>query len=880
MAINSLSSMSKGMSGLASGMDTQGMVDAMLAGTQAKIDKQKANKATLGYKQAMYRDVFANLKSLQDNFFTFGSKNNLLYPSFYNNMSASTKSAFFKATASSGATAGKVTVNSINQLAQTFKQKSADTAAGEVSGKLNLATANEQELTVTLDGVRKVIKLPPTVKDANGVVDAKKFAEDLQKTINRTLGNGMTVTTDGTNIKFGVTHDSHQFMLQGNMAAMDILGVSTGISNKVNTGMALGDINLKEPLQGSAFAFTINGTQFKYDDQKALSDIIREVNNSNAGVEIRYSTLEDKFSIESSVSGSGSTITMSQSEGNLLTSLFGTAGGGAATGDMTYRYDGLKGKIPGLEGDPAATLTPDDKVKVDALLATTNGELDRSIRAGSKFTLMVGGKEVTLTIPEKPADQKYTVDDLIAAVDSNAELKAAGVKLEMTVDSTNNRNGGVKLTANVGVEVSVAGNSSFGTLLGVSGSTKSQATADTTLAEMGITASAGKPLVITIGNQTLNITDSSLTAKQLSEQMTAALQKNPGVSATASISFDATESKGRFRIFGVDIPMDFTIVGDDNKLLGTSTLSVGQGQKAMETVSAGQNAVLYLGGQRVERSSNDFSIDGISYSLNETFNTGYNGTAASADTSFADVTVTRNTDQIFEGMTKFIDEYNKTLDKVWGMLKEDPTYKEYPPLTDKQKGEMTDNEIELWEKKSKEGLLRGDDTMEGIMSAMNRALTKRVGDSKTSLAEMGITTSYDFDKGYAGKLVFSDVTGQKLKDAIAQDPGAIERLFTDDKEGIATELNKILHSATSDTAGIRNDPYANLSLVNQAGRPGVRDTTSSIYKEIRNINENLETLGRKYESEYKRYWKQFNAMEQMISNMNQQSSWLTQQLGS
>ena len=54
------------------------------------------------------------------------------------------------------------------------------------------------------------------------------------------------------------------------------------------------------------------------------------------------------------------------------------------------------------------------------------------------------------------------------------------------------------------------------------------------------------------------------------------------------------------------------------------------------------------------------------------------------------------------------------MDKIHSLFVEDPYYKDYAPLTDEQKAEMSDREIELWEEKAKTGLLRGDSALNAI----------------------------------------------------------------------------------------------------------------------------------------------------------------------
>ena len=56
------------------------------------------------------------------------------------------------------------------------------------------------------------------------------------------------------------------------------------------------------------------------------------------------------------------------------------------------------------------------------------------------------------------------------------------------------------------------------------------------------------------------------------------------------------------------------------------------------------------------------------------------------------ITVSRNTDQIVDGVKSFIEDYNALIDKLNSLIEEDTDYREYAPLTDAQKKEMSEDE--------------------------------------------------------------------------------------------------------------------------------------------------------------------------------------------
>ncbi|MEG0541145.1 MAG: flagellar cap protein FliD N-terminal domain-containing protein, partial [Angelakisella sp.] len=598
MAINSLSSASKGMSGLVSGMDTQSMVDAMLAGTQAKIDKQKANKTILGYKRDIYRNTLTDLKNFQNNFFKFGSKTgtNMLSTDFYNSLTALNKSSAFKVTAGSSALAGKTTINSIEQLAQSLKLKSTlDKTTADVKGTLDISQIKEgSEIQMVLDGVSKMIKLP------QGAASDAEFVAQLNASIQQTFGNGVSASLDGGVISFNAADSSREFKISGNLDAMGALGLKSGVSNKMSLYMSLGDINFAQPLSGSSFKFNINGVDFEVTENDSLNTVISKINSSNANVKVRYSAIEDKFSIESTISGKGTKIEMSQSEGNLLTALFGEGSSGSIVGKQLYSYGDITAKLPGVPENVGTPPTADEQKLIDEAIALLNSNVDRFATASvGEFVLKVDGKDIKIKLPPRekdPADATkelpYTMEHLIKAINDNTELDAKGIKLSLDIQN-GNFTGGVTMKANEGVHID--GGSAFAAI-GLSAKTTNEKTAteDATLASMGI---AG-PLTVKIGAETLSFTAnqtlSEVTAameNKLKEQATAAGQTAEQVGAIKVEVLKAPPgSEGKIRLFGVDIPVDIQIGGDGNKLFGTDKLTLNGGGKALATVTEGKNA--------------------------------------------------------------------------------------------------------------------------------------------------------------------------------------------------------------------------------------------------------------------------------------------------
>ena len=140
--------------GLASGMDTESIVEKMLSGTQSKIDKQTGLKQQLEWKQEMVRGIITDINSFHDKYFSFYSSANT--------------SAIKVISAASNA-AGKVTIDSIDQLASACKVKSRDRVSGELKGTVidpGQFTEESYSFEMTLDGVSRTISFISSRKKA------------------------------------------------------------------------------------------------------------------------------------------------------------------------------------------------------------------------------------------------------------------------------------------------------------------------------------------------------------------------------------------------------------------------------------------------------------------------------------------------------------------------------------------------------------------------------------------------------------------------------------------------------------------------------------------------------------------------------------------
>jgi len=268
---------------------------------------------------------------------------------------------------------------------------------------------------------------------------------------------------------------------------------------------------------------------------------------------------------------------------------------------------------------------------------------------------------------------------------------------------------------------------------------------------------------------------------------------------------------------------------------------------------AGKDASFVLNGLETTRNSNTFTISGVEFSLKAEGNTR--------------ISSAPDTDKVFDTIKNFVDKYNELITKTNEQLVE-KRYRDYKPLTNEQKADMSDKEIELWEEKAKSGLLRGDSILSGIMSEMRSFMSNDVkGLDKgaiSALFEIGIQSNSYEDRG------FLHIDEAKLRKAIEEKPQEVIDLFTKqskntNEQGIGTRLYASANDALS-------------RLVEKAGRPDSTVDQSFISKEIKRYEEQLVAFERRLFEVENRYWAQFTAMENALSSMNSQGNSLTSML--
>ena len=278
--------------------------------------------------------------------------------------------------------------------------------------------------------------------------------------------------------------------------------------------------------------------------------------------------------------------------------------------------------------------------------------------------------------------------------------------------------------------------------------------------------------------------------------------------------------------------------------------------------------------------TNTFTIDGVTYTLK---NTTPDGTVPIT------ITVAQDVDKAYNAINNFVDKYNQLIDRINGKLNEE-RFRDYLPLTDAQRKEMSEKEIELWEEKAKSGLLRSDSILQNIIYNMRRALSDAVEEVCISLSSIGITTGLYFERGRL------QIDESKLKEVLRNDLERVIDLFIKksdinyspdldsesrtqryNQSGLMYRISDILMDTIRTTRDSRGKKGI---LLEKAGIVGdITEFQNLMDDELNRLDRRIDAAGEAMIRQENRYWAQFTALERAIQQMNAQSMWLMQQLG-
>lgn len=802
-------------SGLASGMDTEAMIEGMVQGYQQKITQLGQDRTMLQWQQSAYQSISDKLVEFSRKYMSYNSPaTNLFSASFFNNaILTSANGTYADLVSATGKSSSTIVLNAVAQLAEaaryTHDASGLDTSLGKgepvklgekqplstMSGSLTLEYGNKK---VTLDfGELELFN------KADGTLDTAKFQTALQDKLKEqkiTTSSGDQVSADtlidvkvdsngtvtlsdkkgaGNNVHFsGATGD-----LKNLVTSADAEGTSS-FTLSTTEKVVKEDATKAEYLSGKSFTVTLNGqtktfTLGEIDPSKGnLHEQVKQ--NLQEGLDKAFG--KGKITVDMDTTGPGErSFSFSVSNGD------------------TFRITSPVGEVLGL-GENGVTSYVDTGKTLGDLLGRTGDGTGLDGLTGGDWAMAIG--DVTEI---KDKDGK-----VISRVDSEGNtVDEQGFRL----DKDGKRFQEYELTVN-GVSI---------------GKYNKDTALETVLNDINSNTEAGVSVSF---SKTTN--QFVFTAKET------------GAGGRVEIGGELGE-----RLFGkVNVTdKDHYTAGQDAKFTAT------------------------INGQKMEfsRSSNTFDLDGMSITLNGTFEVKDGETPV----TFSSKT---DTDKIIDVVKTMVEDYNAIVSEVKKAYSDMPLEKSdgsrYKPLTDEDKADMTESEIKAYEEKAKTGILFMDRDLSSLYSALRSAVAPG-GSDGSFLRSIGIKTSYE------DGLTTLSLDENALREALEQNPDQVKDAFTKSKEngaasdGLMASIQKVTDryaATTGATKGI---------LIEKAGSKYSPSAAlnNTLLEQMKDIDKQVDKWQAKMSDKVDYYTNKFTQLEMLIAQMNSQSSSLAGMMG-
>ena len=327
-----------------------------------------------------------------------------------------------------------------------------------------------------------------------------------------------------------------------------------------------------------------------------------------------------------------------------------------------------------------------------------------------------------------------------------------------------------------------------------------------------------------------------------------------------SASFDASHGRFYLNASKTGAANDFNITSSDSSALE----ALGLGSKA-EKVDA-RDAIIYYNNVKYTSDSNTLTVNGLTI------------TAKAKTDSVVNVEVAADVDSAYNTIKNFVKSYNELIDEMNKYYNEKDAG--YDALTDDEKEKLSDTQIEKWEEKAKQGLLRRDSTLQTLLSGMRTTLNQGVqvtmadGSTKTmTLASLGIVTG-DYTEN--GKL---HILGDEDDDQYSSETNTLKNLL----ESGSDIVGQVIGGTTS-TSGVGTQMYDYLRK-SMTRIEGVRSTQTfyndkTLDSEIDDYDDDIDKWDEKLQNLEDKYYDQFSKMESAMAKLQSQQSYLSSLFGS
>lgn len=909
-------------SGLASGLDTEGMIENLVKGYQTKINTLNQKVTKTEWKQDAYRSIIQKMVGFSSKYTSYTSSTNLMSASFFNSaVKVAAQGLYADKVTASGKTSSDIVLNSVKQLAAAAQYRTGSnlkagdgrsieaeagvdlkgkTTLGSLSGSLTL-TYGSNNITLSFDEVADKEALEE-IKSKYKADNNRNMSETeaLAALINQKLEGQKISFSGGTSAdakdRIEVRADGNTITFADKSSAGNSVYLS-GASGNVEDALGLDLENAKEDKPAAI--------KLNYDFSTT-----KEVNNA---VYLSEKTMN--------LSLDGSTrqiklpkITGSESAGYKIVDNDGKALDYTAENYTKVLNESLnkafKGKVTvenkGTDGELKLRFNVQEGS--DLIINTDVGETLGIGRSATSYmntskTLedLLGKDKLEGLTPAKDKNGKELVDDkgnklyefkindvVIGNYSKDTKLsdimsdingnKEAGVKVSYS-QTTKNFTFTAKETG-ADSEIKING----GLAEAMFGSTEIPDNSGGSFAESyGVKwLQDGESAKFTFeipgdGKHKFNITKETSIEDIVNELNESLIGK------TNSFSYNkfTGQIEAKDRKSGEKVELKITDMYDDEVSFDESkapAVNYTPGQDAEFTVTVNGETI------NMKRASNSVNIDGLTINMHDTFDGSVDKEgkpsvdSAGKPTNSVTFKTSTDSDKIVEAIKTMIEDYNTMMTEIKAAYstmpyqKSNGSFANYEPLTEDDRAGMSESAIERYEEKAKQGILFGDRTLSTLYDKMRNVFSP-AGEDGAFLRAMGISTSFSISDGTQAVTLDED----KLRAMLDSDPDRVAEVFTKTSgtggvmQNLKTQLDNYAKT-TGEPKGI---------LIQQAGSPlsSLSLMNNSWQKQIDNYNTQIEKWQDKLSSQVDRYTQQFSRLEQLINQMNSQSSTLAGLMG-
>lgn len=295
-------------------------------------------------------------------------------------------------------------------------------------------------------------------------------------------------------------------------------------------------------------------------------------------------------------------------------------------------------------------------------------------------------------------------------------------------------------------------------------------------------------------------------------------------------------------------------------------------QKMMENAQD-KDFLAAAGATKIAGQDSSIEVDGVTYnSYNDVVTVnGMTITALEQTDKEVSISTKTDTDGVYDMIKDFIKSYSELINEMDALYNAESA-KDYEPLLSEEKEALTDTEIEEWEKKIKDSLLRRDSTLSNVGSAMKMSMMQGININGTNfyLSDFGINTLGYFGAPDNEKNAYhidgdaddpkTKNNEDKLREAITKNPDAVMDFFV----GLTNNLHDTLAEKMSATK-----MSSALTVYNDKKmKEDYDDYTDKIKKQEEKLNAYID-----------KWYAKFSAMETALSKLESKNSSLSSLFG-